>query len=95
MMLVTIKRVPGLVHKDSGVRLELERDNHALRRPALNQVLQELGYRIQVDNQTLAPGHCWGGIKVVKRFFLVGWWRSGVAALLEGLDGICALDLVL
>lgn len=94
-MLISIKRVPRLAHEDGRIRFQLERDDHALGRPPLDQVLQELGHRVQVYDQTLASGHCWGRIEIVKGLLLVGRRTSARARTpLDRIGSVCALDLV-
>lgn len=94
VVLVPVQRVLGLVHQDGRVRLELERDDHALGRPAVDQVLEELGHGVEVDDEPLAARHAGRRVKVVKGLLVLDRRRL-VLLVGQGVGGVGALDLVL
>ena len=98
VVLVPVQAVARLVHEDGRVRLQLVRGDHALARPALDQVLKEFGHWVQVDDEALGARGFGGAVKVVKLLLVfaadagVG---GGFGARGARLDGVCGLDLVL
>lgn len=81
VVLVAVERVARLADEDGRVRLELVRDDHALGRPAVDEVLEELGHGVEVDDEALGAGDARRGVKVVKLLVHVGGDNDSVGGL--------------
>lgn len=88
VVLVAVERVARLADEEGRVRLELVRDDHALGRPAVDEVLEELGHGVEVDDEALGAGDARRGVEVVKLLVRV-------LGLDCGHNGVGGLDLVL
>lgn len=57
--------------EDGGVGFELEGYDHAFGRPAIDEVFEEFGNGVEVDDEALAARNCRRRVEIVEGLFVL------------------------